>query len=72
MVTEPLRRLADGASVGALLSDVGALDLAFAVSRTLHVLAVLTAVILMFLPAASAYFTPARRSCTSVGLSTER
>ncbi|WP_051271012.1 hypothetical protein [Streptomyces sp. AA1529] len=72
MVTEPLRRLADGASVGALLSDIGALDLAFAVSRTLHVLAVLTAVILMFLPAANAYFTSARRSRTSADLCTER
>ncbi|MBQ1119341.1 hypothetical protein ACH4RA_00500 [Streptomyces smyrnaeus] len=65
MVTEPLGRLADGVSVGALLSDVGALDLAFAVSRTLHVLAVLTAVTLMFLPAANAYFTTARRSRAS-------
>ncbi|MFJ9414542.1 hypothetical protein ACIRPT_10300 [Streptomyces sp. NPDC101227] len=60
MVVEPLRALAQGHSPGAALAQADALDLVFGASRALHVTAVLTAVVLMFLPAANSYFRARR------------
>ncbi|WP_052850953.1 hypothetical protein [Streptomyces avicenniae] len=64
IVAEPLRDLATGESSLGDIADADAMDLLFGASRTLHVAAVLTAVTLMFLPAANAYFRTerARRS----------
>lgn len=56
MVVEPVRALADGRSPGEALEQADALDLSFGACRVLHVTAVLVAVVLMFLPAANAYF----------------
>jgi hypothetical protein len=56
MVVEPLRALVQGDSLGAFLTDASVLDLAFGASRAVHVAAVLTAVAMMFLPAANTYF----------------
>lgn len=61
MVVQPLGYLADGGSVADALSRAGALDLVFGASRAVHVAAVLTAVALMFRPAANAYFRRAAR-----------
>ncbi|MFE2322320.1 hypothetical protein ACFXD5_00055 [Streptomyces sp. NPDC059385] len=58
MVAQPLGYLADGGSISAALSQAGALDWVFGASRAVHVAAVLTAVALMFRPAANAYFRP--------------
>ncbi|MGP3977523.1 hypothetical protein ACTWQF_26625 [Streptomyces sp. 8N114] len=60
MVVEPLRALAGDETLRTALAEASALDLVFGASRTLHVTAVLTAVVLMFLPAANAYFSAAR------------
>ncbi|MGW0754292.1 hypothetical protein [Streptomyces sp. NPDC002587] len=56
LVVEPLRYLLDGGSPADALSRADALDLVFGASRTLHLATVLTAVALMFRPAANAYF----------------
>ncbi|MFF1418902.1 hypothetical protein [Streptomyces sp. NPDC058280] len=64
MVIDPIRALAGGRTLGAAFEEAGAMDLAFGASRALHVAAVLTAVVLMFLPAANAYFR-ARRTGNS-------
>lgn len=56
MVAEPLGNLLDGGSISAALDQFGALDWLFGISRTVHVAAVLTAVALMFRPAANVYF----------------
>ncbi|MFE7599506.1 hypothetical protein [Streptomyces sp. NPDC057494] len=60
MVTQPIRALTQGHSLGTAFREAGAMDLAFGASRTLHVAAVLGAVVLMFLPAANAYFRARR------------
>lgn len=60
MVTEPIRYLTGGHSLGAAVAKAGAADLVFGASRVLHVAAVLTAVVLMFRPAANAYFRARR------------
>ncbi|WP_253667489.1 hypothetical protein [Streptoalloteichus tenebrarius] len=60
MVVPPLTALAKGSSLGAFLADAGPRDLAFGAIRALHVAAVLTAVLLMFVPAANAYFRARR------------
>lgn len=62
MVVAPLRALAGGETLRSELAQSSALDLVFGASRTLHVFAVLTAVVLMFLPAANAYFRAVRAS----------
>ncbi|MEV7570309.1 hypothetical protein [Streptomyces tanashiensis] len=56
MVVQPIRALVQGRSLGAAFEEAGAMDMAFGASRALHVAAVLTAVVLMFLPTANAYF----------------
>nr|WSW42895.1 hypothetical protein OG296_07055 [Streptomyces sp. NBC_01001] len=56
MVAEPLGHLLDGGSISAALGRADALDWLFGASRTIHVAAVLTAVALMFRPAANGYF----------------
>ncbi|MEV7562129.1 hypothetical protein [Streptomyces sp. NPDC089795] len=56
LVVEPLGYLLDGGSLADAVSRADALDLVFGASRTVHLLAVLTAVALMFRPAANAYF----------------
>ncbi|GGY42338.1 hypothetical protein [Streptomyces tanashiensis] len=56
MVVQPIRALVQGRSLGAAFEEAGAMDIAFGASRALHVAAVLTAVVLMFLPTANAYF----------------
>ncbi|MFE1830194.1 hypothetical protein [Streptomyces yangpuensis] len=56
MVVQPPAYLTDGGSLAQTLSRAGALDLAFAGSRIVHVAAVLAAVALMFRPAAGTWF----------------
>lgn len=56
MVVQPIRAWAQGRSPAVALQEAGVMDLAFGASRVLHVAAVLTAVTLMFLPAANAHF----------------
>ncbi|WP_406512982.1 hypothetical protein OG851_31300 [Streptomyces sp. NBC_00161] len=56
MVVQPLGHLLAGGSVSAALGRADALDWLFGASRAVHVAAVLTAVALMFRPAANAYF----------------
>ncbi|WP_051830189.1 hypothetical protein [Streptomyces novaecaesareae] len=65
MVVQPIRALAQGRSLAWELAQAGPMDLAFAASRAVHVGAVLTAVVLMFLPAANAYFRSGRRTTGS-------
>ncbi|SHE93936.1 hypothetical protein [Streptoalloteichus hindustanus] len=60
MVVPPISALAQGRSLGSFVEKLGAMDLVFGMSRVVHVLAVLTAVSLMFLPAANAYFRSRR------------
>ncbi|MFH8383938.1 hypothetical protein ACH4E7_23825 [Kitasatospora sp. NPDC018058] len=60
MVIQPIQALAQGRSLSWELAQAGPMDLAFAASRILHVCSVLTAVVLMFLPAANAYFRTGR------------
>ncbi|OKI85046.1 hypothetical protein AMK11_20475 [Streptomyces sp. CB02414] len=66
MVVEPIRALAEGRTLGTALAEAGALDLVFGASRVVHVVAVLSAVVLMFLPAANRYFLLRRVHRTSV------
>ncbi|TDC07227.1 hypothetical protein E1267_14100 [Nonomuraea longispora] len=63
MVIEPIKDLLAGTPLGPL----DGLDLLFAGSRVVHVLAVLTAMALMFLPQANAYFRKTPRRHTTVG-----
>ncbi|WP_326587144.1 hypothetical protein [Streptomyces sp. NBC_01294] len=56
LVVEPLGYLLDGGSLAGALAGADALEWVFGVSRTVHLAAVLTAVALMFAPAANAYF----------------
>ncbi|MCX4783027.1 hypothetical protein [Streptomyces sp. NBC_01264] len=56
MVLQPLGHLLDGGSIVAAAEGAGALDWVFGASRAVHVGAVLTAVLLMFLPASNAWF----------------
>ncbi|MER7585363.1 hypothetical protein [Kitasatospora sp. NPDC097691] len=60
MVLQPIQALAQGRSLSWELAQAGPIDLAFGASRALHVGSVLTAVVLMFLPAANAFFRAAR------------
>ncbi|MEU8438799.1 hypothetical protein AB0F18_39160 [Streptomyces sp. NPDC029216] len=60
MVAQPIRAWAQGRSLSTALQEAGAMDFAFAASRVLHVAAVLTAVVLMFLPAATPHFANKR------------
>ncbi|MEU6714932.1 hypothetical protein ABZ897_26005 [Nonomuraea sp. NPDC046802] len=59
LVVEPARWLLDGGSIAAAAAGADAVTWVFAISRTLHVAAVLGAVALMFQPRAAAYFTSA-------------
>ncbi|NUW43237.1 hypothetical protein [Nonomuraea rhodomycinica] len=56
LVVEPVRWLLDGGSIGDAVAAAGPMDLLFAGSRILHLLAVLGAVTLMFQPRANAFF----------------
>lgn len=56
LVVEPLGYLLDGGSLADALARADALEWVFGVSRTVHLAAVLTAVVLMFRPAANQYF----------------
>ncbi|MFD7915028.1 hypothetical protein ACFV30_30605 [Streptomyces sp. NPDC059752] len=58
LVVEPLGYLLDGGSLADALARADALEWVFGVSRTVHLAAVLTAVVLMFRPAANRYFRP--------------
>ncbi|WP_330334628.1 hypothetical protein OHS33_35930 [Streptomyces sp. NBC_00536] len=60
MVAQPIRALAQGHSLSWELAQSGPMDLLFTASRTVHVCSVLTAVVLMFLPAANVYFRATR------------
>ena len=61
LVAEPIGWLAEGHSLGDALSEAS-LSLALVIAiRTLHVLAVVAALVLMFLPAANQYFRRAAR-----------
>lgn len=66
MVVEPVRALAEGRTLGTALAEAGALDRVFGASRVVHVVAVLSALALMFLPAANRYFRLHRVHRTSV------
>ncbi|MCK1798335.1 hypothetical protein MTQ01_20355 [Streptomyces sp. XM4193] len=57
LVAGPLGHLLDGGGVGDALASAGAVDLLFGASRTLHLLAVLAAVPLMFRPAANSWIS---------------
>jgi hypothetical protein len=56
LVVEPARWLLEGGSITAAMAEFGIADWLFAGSRTLHLLAVLGAVALMFQSRANAYF----------------
>ncbi|WKD31727.1 hypothetical protein [Streptomyces xanthophaeus] len=56
LLVGPLGYLLDGGSLSAALAHADALEWVFRVSRTVHLAAVLTAVVLMFRPAANRYF----------------
>ncbi|KHD72275.1 hypothetical protein [Actinoplanes utahensis] len=63
LVADPIAWLAAGNAVPRLIADSGAADLAFGVSRGVHIVAVLIGVTLMFTPSANAWFrvpVPAR------------
>ncbi|MFI6153812.1 hypothetical protein ACIBCA_14060 [Kitasatospora sp. NPDC051170] len=60
MVMQPIQALAQGRTVAWELEHAGAVDLLFAASRVVHTGSVLTAVVLMFLPAAGAHFRAGR------------
>lgn len=60
MVLQPIQALAQGRSLSWELAQAGPLDVVFGASRALHVGSVLSAVVLMFLPAANAFFRAAR------------
>ncbi|SEH01667.1 hypothetical protein SAMN05444920_121115 [Nonomuraea solani] len=59
LVIEPVRWLLAGGSIGEAVAAADAMELVFAGSRILHVLAVLGALALMFQPRANAYFRSA-------------
>ncbi|MFC9297592.1 hypothetical protein ACFTWH_27050 [Streptomyces sp. NPDC057011] len=59
LVVQPLGYLADGGSLADAAARAGVLDWVFGASRAVHVAAVSTAVVLMFRPAANAYFRKA-------------
>ncbi|MFG2648657.1 hypothetical protein [Streptomyces sp. NPDC048436] len=61
LVIGPVQWLADGHSPGDAFRDVGLVDALFGASRVLHLSAVLTATVLMFRPAANAWFRAAAR-----------
>ncbi|MFD1828561.1 hypothetical protein ACFSJS_02635 [Streptomyces desertarenae] len=67
MVIAPIHALAEGRTPGAVLREAGAVDLVFGASRVVHVAAVLSAVVLMFLPTANRYFRFVRADRTSGG-----
>lgn len=56
MVIAPIHALAHGRTPGVVLREAGAMDLVFGASRVVHVTAVLSAVVLMFLPTTNRYF----------------
>lgn len=58
LVLEPLQWIFAGNDLPAAIDRASTATLVFAGSRTLHLLAVLTATVLMFVPAANAYFRP--------------
>lgn len=62
LVVGPVQWLADGHTPGAAFRDLNVLDVLFGASRVLHLVAVLTAVVLMFRPAANAWFRAARHA----------
>ncbi|QEU90574.1 hypothetical protein [Streptomyces kanamyceticus] len=62
LVIGPVEWLADGHSPGDVFRDLNVLDVLFGASRVLHLAAVLTAVALMFRPAANAWFRAARHA----------
>jgi len=56
LMISPVSWLAEGHSVAKFLTDAGLMTLLFTTSRVVHVAAVLTALVFMFLPAANNYF----------------
>ncbi|NJP99569.1 hypothetical protein [Streptomyces zingiberis] len=56
MVVAPIQAVLQGRTPGMVLAEAGPADLVFGASRVVHVTAVLSAVVLMFLPAANRYF----------------
>lgn len=56
LVIEPIRWLLAGNSIGQAITEADAMTMAFAGSRVVHLAAVLSAVALMFVPAANAFF----------------
>ncbi|MGJ6968658.1 hypothetical protein ACSDR0_42805 [Streptosporangium sp. G11] len=62
LVMEPIQWLLDGNSLVQAVADAEAMTFVFAVSRIMHLAAVLAAMALMFGPAANAYFRSGSRS----------
>lgn len=62
LVIEPIQWLLDGHSLSQAIMEADAMTLVFATSRIIHVAAVLSAVVLMFSPAANVYFRNTSRS----------
>ncbi|GAA2354627.1 hypothetical protein [Dactylosporangium salmoneum] len=60
LVVDPVLWLAHGNSLTALIRESGPVDLLFGASRAVHVAAVLSACLLMFLPSANRYFRTRR------------
>lgn len=56
MIVQPIQRLFDGAEITTIIQQSGAIDLLFGASRTVHITAVVCAVVLMFLPLSHSYF----------------
>lgn len=66
LVVEPVRALADGGSVGLFLESATAPELVAAALRGLHVAEVIAAVVLLFHPAARAFYRTTSPSTTVV------
>lgn len=67
LVVEPISWLSTGASPLEYLAGAGVADVAVIVLRTAHLAAVVAALVLMFRPAANAFFRDARRARPASG-----
>lgn len=68
LTVDPLLWLAEGNSINELLRNSGAVDLLFGGSRVVHVVAVLSGCVLMFVPSANAYFRTRPRRPARAGI----
>lgn len=56
MIVHPIQRLLEGAEIYTVIQQSEVIDLLFGASRTVHITAVVFAVVLMFVPASHSYF----------------